>query len=472
MSTVATIVTSILLTQADLTPVEHALFAHGVGFALADDGVSLQFPPFTDIGALTVAWRLRPSRISAAHCTGADSFFAAMTPAQGMRLKQLRCTNSDITKLPSGLVALESLKVDGTNIDDFSVLAEMKALRLLDVSRCCITDADMALVAQHALLKELDVSYTGISEAGLRSIGSSRALRSVALVNCGVSDTNFQLLVNPAPESRLRSIKLGASLGGGLLKAEGFSSSGISKLSHAKLKRSGILVKGKPTPKRGLVVRASVVDAAGVISQVSLDWKAALSAEHLVALDLSGRQIKDSHVASLATIQSLRRVSVANTRVTDVALKSLAKMPGLRELDVSNTLVSDHGFWTYWQDTCRLSTLIADDARVIGVGLRADVFPELEVFSFRRTKTPRWPLTRLYPRCSQAAMRNLAGLDGLNRLTFSPSQSTWGMCAERMRHSPTLRRVDVWGITLTSEMRKLTGAGLVVRDDSQRGLGE
>ncbi len=471
MSTVAIIATAACLSQADITPVEHTLFAHGVRVEPTEGGVSLEFPPFTDIGKLTAAWRLRPNRITATQCTGMDAFFAAMTPLQGSRLHELECTVSDITKIPNGLVALESLRMRGTNVDDFSFLTQLLKLKVLDLTDCCITDADMALVANHTQLSELDVSYTGVSDSGLRSLGTSTSLRSLALIECGVSDSNWHLLVNPVPEHRLKSITLGARLDSGMFKEKRFASSGISKLSHAKLRKSGILVTGKPTPKRDLVVLAPVVDTEGVISEVELDWKAALSASNVVEIDLSDLEISDSHVAQLATIQTLRKISLANTRITDAALESLAKLQDLRELDVSNTLVTDYGFATHWRNPCRLSTLIANDARVIGVGLRFDVFPELQVFSFRR-ETPRWPLTRLYPTCSRAAMMNLLSLDRLSRLAFSPSHSEWSMYAQLMHRSQTLRSVEVWGITLTSEMRELIDSRVAVEDDSHRGLGE
>ena len=231
-------------------------------------------------------------------------------------LDQLRMLDISQTAISdAGILSLRDhpqlailLLPEGTTDHALDVLADLPALRELNLDRAHITDQGLSKLAALPLLEILDLSATEISDAGIASLGKLPHLKQLVLGGT----------ITDAGAPFLRELK---SLEDIDISQTQIRENGLAAL--AALPRLRTVYVNRQTSDEGLARLAK--------------------SKSLRALDLSHTAITDAGVKSLTQAKALEEISFSQTAIGNESLTSLAKLPDLRMVDFSETQVTSVG---------------------------------------------------------------------------------------------------------------------------------
>lgn len=167
-----------------------------------------------------------------------------------------------------------------------------------------------------------------------------------------------------------------------------------------------------------------------------------------VALDLTGVQLTESQLAQIATLSSLRRLTVPNTKLTDVGLQKLGTLTNLTSLGMWQTRITDEGL----QHVNKLTNLTY--LSVDGNGRRITNEGLAHLSDLRKLS---W-LCLSYTGVTDNGMHHLTKLPSLQRLDIHHTEiSDQGL--KDIMQIKTLKTLDVRGTAITkSGIQKLKRA--------------
>ncbi len=93
----------------------------------------------------------------------------------------------------SNCVGLEHLRYRGRGIDDEALaeIAELKALRILNLPHAEFTDAGLAWLKELPLLEQLRFGSPRVTDAGMKTIAEFPALKRLHLINVPITDAGL-----------------------------------------------------------------------------------------------------------------------------------------------------------------------------------------------------------------------------------------------------------------------------------------
>lgn len=369
------------------------------------------------------------------------------------------------------LRGLRHLDLSGTAITDraLEILCELPALETLGLAMTHISDEGLASLTQCRELREVNLSWTHTGDGALRALAGMPKLHTLSTGN-NITDAGMRLLhdlpvfkVWQGGETRMALLDAGArpnhlSLRGrftdrGLQELQGLD--GLFGLSldgsYADL-TAAALAPLVSLPRLGwLSVDATDETMRDIAAMPALRF---LSAQDTVASDAGfvelsrsrsleyiwGRRchnLRRTGFLALATMPSLRGLSVSCLNVDEEGIAALPSFPALRELmpiDVPDAGYRHIGRCTQLQSLilmyCRETT---DAATEQITGLR-----ELQrYFNSYTTITDRTP-------------ELLSGMDSLERITFAACHNLTNAGVARLARLPKLRELRVSGHGLTA----------------------
>ena len=198
-------------------------------------------------------------------------------------------------------------------------------------------DEDLGLVATLRKLEILDLSKSKIGDAGLRHLQGLTSLRSIDLSATNITDAG---LVHLRHLISMRRLYLdGTPLAGstlGYLKQ--MADLETLQLSYTSVTDSAIVQLKDMRRLRHLSLNGTRVSDSGIDNLRKL---AALE-----TLSVAGCAIGDSALSNCECLQGLRKLNLGGTMVTDAALTNLRKLDGLLWLRLDNTKISAEGIVT------------------------------------------------------------------------------------------------------------------------------
>jgi Leucine-rich repeat (LRR) protein len=248
-----------------------------------------------------------------------DANLNDLAPLSGLSALQSLSLNgtqvSDLSPL-SGLSALQSLSLNGTQVRDVSPLSGLSTLQRLSLKSTQVID--VSPLSGLSALQDLDLKGTPVSDVS--PLSDLAALVILNLMGTQVSDVT--------PLSRLSALKI--------LDLAGTPISDVSLLSDLAaliiLDLNGTSV-SDVSPLSGLSALQSLDLTGTQVSDVSP--LSGLSA--LQDLDLPGTQVND--VSPLSGLSALQNLDLTGTQVSDVS--PLSGLTALQILDLRDTPVSD-----------------------------------------------------------------------------------------------------------------------------------
>ena len=131
-----------------------------------------------------------------------DWVFAEIAAIKGLeRLELKRCTVSAAALgYLQEAVALESIRLDGSSIDDAGLrqLGKVPHLKRIALSETKITDAALTELAKHHELASLVLDHTALTGKGIQALRSLKNLKYISLKHCQVGDVEMEQLAGMA----------------------------------------------------------------------------------------------------------------------------------------------------------------------------------------------------------------------------------------------------------------------------------
>lgn len=236
---------------------------------------------------------------------------AALSGLKTLDLGLNRDLGDGALKVIAELPALETLTLDTTAVSDNGVarLAGHQQLRRLNLLQTAITDAAFTHLGQIPSLQNLNVSSTAVTGSGFGALANLSALEEIALRGTSLTDEAVETL------------------------------SGITSLQRLFIWDSGITDAAVPHLAKLPNLKTLYLDD-NEITDSGLQALAGHS--NLSILWLSGTAVTDDGLVALTDIE-LENVMLNNTAVTDVGLLTLASIPSLRNISVRNAGATDAG---------------------------------------------------------------------------------------------------------------------------------
>jgi formylglycine-generating enzyme required for sulfatase activity/Leucine-rich repeat (LRR) protein len=252
---------------------------------------------------------------------------------------QARVTSAGLVWL-ANLTNLRELTLWSTQVDDVSSLRNLKKLAKLELlfSQAGVTGLDH--LAELPALKELDLTGTATTDEAVKDIASLKKLETLSLGRTSVTDACLHHL---AGLDRLRSLELGgtAITDDGLQAIQSLPRLEMLSLSGTKITDEGLRHVAKIKTLRSLVLSGTRVSPRAPAYLGELD--------SLEELDISFTDLDDYSLrfffiaAEKGRMKSLRRLCLDHTSVTDLGMRDIASLEQLRELNVASTRVTGAG---------------------------------------------------------------------------------------------------------------------------------
>lgn len=285
----------------------------------------------------------------------------------------LKISDAGIAHL-RGLRALRKLNLSGGPITDSGaeVLAALTQLRDLNLYRAELTNTGLAQLASLKQLEALDVRYSRVTAAGVAKLKaalpkariefsagaqvskappslSKLSGKSIDLARGSVNDSHMKAL---AANKQIEELNLEATEIGDLGLAE------LAKLTNLRKLR----LNATTISDRGLAALAGMKQLQELSLAGTLVRNLAPLPESLVSLDLSNLNLSGQAFDNLVSLPNLRRLNLAytdlklrpmpqlqaldltGTDVDDAMLLTLAQMPELEELLISHGRFTEKGF--------------------------------------------------------------------------------------------------------------------------------
>lgn len=253
---------------------------------------------------------------------------------QTVMMSDSRSTGAEI-EMVSQLASVTDLSAAGNPITDAALehIARMPRLKVLSLSKTQITDAGLPALVKLQSLEYLDLSNTQVTNAGLVEIAKLKNLRSLNVANTrvtveglralrglnhlgSVSDTVVDWQQTDAYYIALRDV--------GMLHTDGNARAGGDE-------RATSAADVKEFWSYGLRIGDAGLDAL-------TEFK------NLEELSISGSLVTESGLRTILKFDRLKRLLVNNNvLVTDAAMQTVAKIEGLTSLGIANTSVGDEG---------------------------------------------------------------------------------------------------------------------------------
>lgn len=376
----------------------------------------------------------------------------------------LKISDTGIAHL-RGLRALRKLNLSGGPITDAGaeVLAALTRLQDLNLYRAELTNTGLAQLASLKQLEALDVRYSRVTAAGVAKLKSalpkariefsagaqvSKALpslsklsgKSINLARSAVNDSHMKAL---SANKQIEELNLEATEIGDLGLAE------LAKLSNLRKLR----LNATTVSDRGLAALAGMNQLEELSLAGTLVRNLAALPESLVSLDLSNLSLSDEAFGKLAALPKLRRVNLAytdlklrpipqlqaldltGTEVDDAMLSTLAQMPELEELLISHGRFTEKGF-TALAPLTKLRRFEAVRTRLgPATGDTLKLFTKLERLNLD------------YTAVNNAVIAQLASLP-LRELKLDSTNVT-DAAVELLAKMPTLRELNLYHTTVS-----------------------
>lgn len=200
---------------------------------------------------------------------------------------------------------------------ELRALQSFSGIKLLNLQRATIADADLAYLTELPKLETLLLGQTQITDRGLVTIAKIPTLKMLSLEHADVTKVGVRELKQLRPDLSIEVYE--ASLVG-LEHLKPY-------LPHATLDEDYELV--------ALDLLASDV--------TDDDLQPLMQCERLRILNLSETSVGDPGIAHLASLSNLEELWLRDTEVTDAGLAVIGRLTKLRALSLADTTVSDEG---------------------------------------------------------------------------------------------------------------------------------
>lgn len=205
---------------------------------------------------------------------------------------------------------------------DQLTLADLSAIKELDLSITTVEDADLVHLKNFPALENLELSFSQITGNGLSNLENLKSLRSLDLGHTKLTETAFKSIQRlPALQSLfLNHVDLSNI---GIRWLEKFGSLQILDLWYTGIEDKDLESLGNLKSLRTLGLANTNISDAGLKSLENL--------ASIEMIDLSGTKVTDGCLSSLAKFSSLKLVDLMNTKVTASGVKNLQeRFPGVQ----------------------------------------------------------------------------------------------------------------------------------------------
>jgi hypothetical protein len=279
----------------------------------------------------------------------------------GVRMLNLKATDPDVRRLAE-IPSLQSLSIQecpGITGSGLEAIAQLPELKQLSIILTPVDDAGMAHLAAASQLEVLALTGTPVTDAGLKSLSSCGQLKRLTLNNLqGVTDA---ALSPCASLKALESLSLAGCQGisgSGLASLKALPALRVIDLTGTKVLSQGAEHLAQIGQVHELVLDTTLVtdDVAAQIARVTGLQRLVLggapitdaglmrltSLKELRSLDLSGcNQIPPSAWSELLNFPALEELLLTSIKgLTDEEAGVLASIPTLRRVNVANTRFS------------------------------------------------------------------------------------------------------------------------------------
>ena len=236
--------------------------------------------------------------------------------------------------LVAGLTNLEELDLYGVKVTDAGLesLRNLTALRKLNLLGADIGDESAAVLAGLTHLRELNLYRSRMTNSGLAKIAALKELVSLDVRYSRITGSGVDGFRAAIPHCKVDFVSSVASSSGPQVHPQGTGDDAIAKW----VREAG----GKVEVANGKITSISLegrhfrdTDLAGLAGLSSLR-----------SLNLSATEVSDTGLAALKNLVGLQTLLLNNTTISDTGLRQLAGLRGLRRLGLEGTLVHGEGF--------------------------------------------------------------------------------------------------------------------------------
>jgi hypothetical protein len=220
-----------------------------------------------------------------------------------------------------------------------------------------VKDEHLAILEDLPYLEWLVLAGTQITDSGLAHLRHLRRLRWLWLNDTQITDAGFEHL---AQLPSLEKLYLdGTQIEGRTALLNRFSNLCELSVQHTRFSDHGLRQLKEVTQLKRLRLANTPCSFATIVevfvngqgrsleeALVLTELASVDNAGQIVALNLSGRQVRDEDLSLLKTFQKLQWLYLAQNPITDLGLRHLTRLPKLSLIDLSGTSVSFEGIKT------------------------------------------------------------------------------------------------------------------------------
>ena len=217
------------------------------------------------------------------------------------------------SQIPKEPFHVNKINLSGSVADIDSAIqfvAELKDLRLLDVSQTAVGERGLQSVGKAKTLEILFMSTTTVGDDGIKNLAELTNLTTLFANQTRVTDTAAAQL---AKLPKLNAVHLSET---------GLTDQGIAQLAALPLRN--VAFSGNAITDRGM--------------------EALHGCTNIAVLRLSNTKVGDKGVVALRLLPKLQILDLNGTLVTDACLEALAARSSLKSLDLRMTAISEAGF--------------------------------------------------------------------------------------------------------------------------------
>jgi Leucine-rich repeat (LRR) protein len=242
---------------------------------------------------------------------------------------------------------------------DWSSLANLTGLTVLELDFSGITDTGMKHLKHLAKLQSLILELTSITDAALEHLQPLTQLQELQLRGTGITDAGLKRL---KPLTQLQSLDIGAT---GITDAGLEHLKPMTQLQSLFLDNTGITDAGLEHLQLFTRLRRLVLTNTG-ISGARFEFLRPLT--QLTDLGLAKTGITDAALGQLKTMTQLQWLDISGTRITDTGLENLKPLTQLRGFSIDHTSITDEGL-EHLQSMTKLRNLTLIGTGITDVGL-------------------------------------------------------------------------------------------------------
>jgi Leucine Rich repeat len=246
-----------------------------------------------------------------------DSTVLALDKVRGWCIRAVECKSlgtdhSALEGIEGDPVVSVGFHRDTVTDEDLKLLAPLKHLRTLYLSRSKVTDIGLNALTDLHELRELHLDDTQVTDAGLKNLLPLGELRQLHLPGTSITDAGLAALVE-LPKIRQLSVY-----------STGITDAGLRHLSRMR-EMQELQLGGTNITNEGMKELGSMAG--------------------LKRLSLASTQITDAGLRELRSLKLLQDVDLGYLTVSGDALKELAVLTQLQKLNLRNTPLSLESFF-------------------------------------------------------------------------------------------------------------------------------